>query len=81
MGLDFSIGKELVIDCDLAGWPENQRDDFMGRAANVAGVTRVGGAGHSTVRVRYDVPTQESKIRADLTALANQMMPGRNFIC
>ena len=81
MSLNFSIDKEPVIDCAMEGWPDDKRREFQQESREVHGMTSVGGAGHSTTRVRYSSEADAAKIRSQLTELANKILPGHNFVC
>lgn len=81
MTLNFSIGKNPVLDCDCSGWPEASRQQFQKEARELGRVTRTGGAGISTVRIYHDADADLDALRTALTDLANTILPGNDFKC
>lgn len=81
MALNFSIGENPVLDCDLSGWPEVERRKFQSDAAQIEGVVRSGGAGISTVRIWHSSEVDRNVLSTKLTELANGTLPGYQFSC
>lgn len=77
---NLSIGRDPVLDFDCSGWPVEAREKLSRAIRLLTGVTDVGGAGISTVRVRYDpnviIP---SALTLAVDRLADEVMPGHNF--
>lgn len=77
---DLSIGREPVIDFDCSGWAVEKREELSQAIRAIRGVTNVGGAGISTVRVRYDSTTIDaSSLTVAVNKVADSVLPGHNF--
>lgn len=77
---DLSIGRDPVVDFSCSGWPEAKRDELKNVVGSIPGVTRVSGAGISTIRIGYD----DTSISTDnlilaVNRLADGILPGHNF--
>lgn len=77
---DLSIGREPVLDFECSGWSTEKREELSQAIRAIQGVTSVGGAGVSTVRVRYDpsIVTSASLTLA-VDRAADHILPGHNF--
>lgn len=77
---DLSIGHEPVLDFACAGWPDEKRQELSRAVRTIEGVTNVGGAGISTIRVRYDPSTiNPSDLTLAVDRIADDILPGHNF--
>lgn len=77
---DLSIGRDPVLDFSCSGWPVEKREELSQAIRVLQGVTSVGGAGVSTVRVRYDPSiTTPSALTLAVNRLADEILPGYNF--
>lgn len=77
---NLSIGLEPVLDFQCAGWPEEKREELSRAVRAIQGVTSVGGAGVSTVRVRYDPSIiNPSALTLEVDRVADDILPGHNF--
>lgn len=77
---NLSIKPEPVLDFECAGWPEEKRQELFQAVRLIQGVARVDGAGHSTMRVRYDISSIDpSALMLAVDQIADNMMPGYNF--
>lgn len=77
---DLSIGREPVLDFECSGWPVDKRNELTEAIRTIAGVTSVGGAGVSTVRVRYDLSIIDLPgLTLAVDRIADDIMPGHNF--
>ncbi len=77
---DLSIGREPVLDFECSGWPAAKRGELDQAVRSIDGVTSVGGAGVSTMRVRYDQSLiSSSDLTLAVDRVADNIMPGHNF--
>lgn len=77
---NLSIGLEPVLDFECSGWPVEKREELSQAVRAIQGVTSVGGAGVSTVRVRYDPSiTDSSALTREVDRVADDILPGHNF--
>lgn len=77
---DLSIGREPVLDFDCSGWSVEKREELSQAIRAIQGVTNVGGAGVSTVRVRYDPSIiNPSALTLAVNRAADDILPGYNF--
>lgn len=77
---DLSIKPEPVLDFECAGWPPEKRDELFQTVQAIQGVTSVEGAGHSTMRVRYDPSgINPSALTLAVDQVADEILPGYNF--
>lgn len=77
---DLSIGREPVLDFECSGWPTAKRDELFQAVRATKGVTSVGGAGVSTMRVRYDASIIDpSALTPAVDRVADRVLPGHNF--
>lgn len=77
---DLSIGREPVLDFECSGWPVEKRQELSQAVQAIQGVTSVGGAGISTVRVRYDPSIiNPSALTLAVDRAADDILPGHNF--
>jgi len=77
---DLSVGREPVLDFDCSGWPVEKREELSQAVKVLKGVTSVGGAGVSTMRVRYDPSTiYPSALTLAVDRVADSVLPGHNF--
>lgn len=77
---DLSIGREPVVDFECSGWALEKREELSRSIRAIRGVTAVGGAGVSTVRVRYDSTTIDvSALTIAVNKIADSVLPGHNF--
>ena len=77
---NLSIGREPVLDFDCSGWPVAKREELSQAIRAIRGVTAVGGAGVSTLRVRYDPTTIDpSALTVAVDEVADNVLPGHNF--
>jgi len=77
---NLSIGLEPILDFECSGWPMEKREELSQAARAIQGVTSVGGAGVSTVRVRYDPSiTDSSALTLEVDRIADDILPGHNF--
>jgi hypothetical protein len=76
---DLSIGREPVLDFDCSGWPVDKREELSRAIRAIQGVSNVGGAGVSTVRVRYDPSIiNPSALTLAVARAADDILPGYN---
>ena len=77
---DLSIGREPVLDFECSGWSVEKREELSQAIRAIQGVTKIGGAGVSTVRVSYDpsiiIP---STLTLAVNRAADEILPGYNF--
>ncbi|MBU8545106.1 MULTISPECIES: hypothetical protein [Roseomonadaceae] len=77
---NLSIGREPVIDFDCSGWPLEKRERLTQAVRVIHGVTNVGNAGVSTMRVRYDpLVIVASALTLAVDQVADDILPGNNF--
>jgi len=77
---NLSIKPEPVLDFACEGWPSEKRDELFQAVQAIQGVTSVGGAGHSTMRVRYDSSkTDPAALTLAVDQVADNILPGHNF--
>ena len=77
---NLSIASEPVLDFECAGWPTENRAELFEAAKKILGVTSVAGAGHSTMRVRFDSSiTDPSTLTLAVDEVADTILPGHNF--
>ncbi len=77
---NLSVGHEPVLDFECSGWPLAKRDDLFKAVKGIRGVIHVGGAGISTMRIRYDVSmTNPSDLTLAVNRAADVILPGHNF--
>lgn len=77
---NLSIKPEPVLDFECAGWPPEKRQELFQAVQAIQGVTSVGGAGHSTMRVRYDPSSVDtSALTLAVDQIADHILPGHNF--
>lgn len=77
---NLSIAPEPVLDFECAGWTPEKRQELFQAVQVIQGVTSVGGAGHSTMRVRYDPSiTNPSALTLAVDRIADDVLPGHNF--
>lgn len=77
---DLSIAREPVLDFDCSGWPAEKREALFQAVRAIRGVTNVGGAGISTMRVRYDFSIiNPLALTLAVDRVADDILPGHNF--
>lgn len=77
---DLSIGREPVLDFECSGWPAAKLEELSQAVRAIRGVTSVGGAGVSTMRVRYDPSIIDpSALTLAVDRVADGVLPGHNF--
>lgn len=77
---NLSIAPEPVLDFECAGWPPEKRQELFQAVEVLQGVTSVGGAGHSTMRVRYDPASVDTPaLTLAVDHVADKILPGHNF--
>jgi hypothetical protein len=77
---NLSISLEPVLDFECAGWPQEKRNELFEAVKAIQWVTSVGGAGRSTMRVRYDSSnTNLSDLTLAVDQVADRILPGHNF--
>ncbi len=79
MILDFSVGLDPVVDCDLSGWPSDKRLAFQSQARRIAGVEQVAVVDSGMVQVTHRADTEIRHLTSALAELANRLLPGRCF--
>lgn len=76
----LSIGREPVLDFECSGWPTAKREELSQAVRTIKGVASVGGAGVSTMRVRYDASIIDpSTLTLAVDRVADGVLPGNNF--
>lgn len=77
---NLSIGLEPVLDFECSGWPQGKREELSQAVRTIQGVSSVGGAGITTVRVRYDPSIiNSSDLILAVDQVADGILPGHNF--
>lgn len=77
---DLSIGRDPVVDFQCSGWTVEKREELSRAIRVIRGVTDVGGAGVSTLRVWYDSTTIDlSALTLLVNNIADNVLPGHNF--
>jgi hypothetical protein len=77
---NLSIGREPVLDFECSGWPQEKREELSQAVRAIQGVTSVGGAGVSTMRVRYDPSViNPSALTLSVNRVADEILPGHDF--
>lgn len=77
---NLSIAPEPVLDFECSGWPQEKRQQLFQVVQLIPGVTSVAGAGHSTMRVRYDpLSINPSALTLAVDQVADDVLPGNNF--